>query len=161
MQWEKHPYFTLSSLTHWKVLIWFIIMKLNSWYLFLGLKHFTEAFNKINWGNKHVNIEMKCCHVEHTAHWWDSTFSLSHYNPHRMCSFLACHMSFTIWRFWKLMQDQKMQLDCKKLVMNQRPSNGRCLKKEKEFESGNSIELWKDHRPALLKMAPGGFWPYV
>lgn len=35
------------------------------------------------------------------------------------------------------------------------------VQKKREFESGNSIELWKDHRPALLKMAPGGFWPYV
>ncbi len=46
-------------------------------------------------------------------------------------AFLACHMSFTKWRFWKLMQVQKMQLDCKTMVMNQRSSNGRCSKKEK------------------------------
>lgn len=107
MQWEKHPYFTLSSLTHWKVLIWFIIMKLNSRYLFLGLKHFTGAFNEINGGNKHVNIEIKCCHVEHTAHWWDSTFSLSHY---RLSSFWAHHTSVTIWRLWNLMQDEKKKI---------------------------------------------------
>ncbi len=48
-----------------------------------------------------------------------------------MCSFLACHMSFTKWRFWKLMQDQKMQLDGKTMVTNPRSSNGRCSKKEK------------------------------
>lgn len=131
MQWEKHPYFTLSSLTHWKVLIWFIIMKLNSRYLFLGLKHFTGAFNEINGGNKHVNIEIKCCHVEHTAHWWDSTFSLSHY---RLSSFLAHHTSVTIWRLWNLMQDEKKKNSIiftqKKMVMIQRSGNSRCSRRK-------------------------------
>lgn len=144
MQWEKHPYFTLSSLTHWKVLIWFIIMKLNSRYLFLGLKHFTEAFNKINWGNKHVNIKMKCCHVEHTAHWWDSTFSLSHYRNSVIC--LLPYDGFGTW--------------CKT-----KKCNYTHPKKWSWIRDPAMVDVWvrKQHWAVegSQKMAPGGFWPYV